>query len=51
MGFGMNDNEWVDPDGDERMCAECPSWAPCPCGCGLGWCSVYGEHTEGMDGC
>ena len=21
-----------------------------PAGCGLGWCSVYGEHTEGRDG-
>ena len=55
MGFGLRDEDWVDPDGDPNgpavKCGECRDWEECPCGCGSGWCRAFGTFTGEDEDC
>ena len=52
MSFGYTDKTWIDPEPEEeRKCAECDSWIPCPCRCGWGWCIEAEDFTDEDDGC
>lgn len=54
MGFGLRDEDWVDPDDEPETavrCGDCPDWEECPCGCGNGWCRTFGTFTAEGEGC
>ena len=51
MSFGLEDEDWVDPDDEETRCDECGFWHPCPCGCGFGWCDRDATFADADDGC
>lgn len=47
MGFGINDNDWIDPPDEEPVrCGDCLDWRRCPDGCRWGWCKLSDEFTE-----
>lgn len=52
MSFGLNDEDWVNPDESEPIqCKDCDSWTECPCGCGMGWCGDDCCFTDGDSDC
>lgn len=37
------------PEPDEGPCVTCESWHPCPCECGMGWCSYNDDFRFEKD--
>lgn len=51
MGFGLNDESWLEPEEGEERCRDCEEWEECPSRCGWGWCRLLGQFTEGGAEC
>lgn len=54
MGFGLRDEDWVEPDDEPEAavkCGGCSDWEECPCWCGHGWCRAFGTFTREDEDC